>query len=211
MPWVGMRVKMADGYKDQGDGTIVRVPEHGVCSIEWDTGLAEVMCMCMSVPPEGGKGKKGDSIVVRGARMRCRPHSRLQKPEFSRVIEQACVFAGRHGLYQLVTGTGCSHVRMPPLSRMRSNAPLNTLPQRKTCTSNTQSTCRKEMKVPTIMHLPVSPKAGKGAQTERLSGTMQIKTTISREWPSGMQFKVLSTFYTRTSFQRVFPETLGRL
>lgn len=42
-PSVGMRVCMADGYKDQGHGAIIGVPEHGVCSVAWDSGLTEVL------------------------------------------------------------------------------------------------------------------------------------------------------------------------
>jgi hypothetical protein len=164
-----------------------------------------------------GRKAKGKGIVVRGARLRCRPHSAAGR--IAQVTKARILTCSRAGVcfcraarpLPASHGYGFSHVGMNPLSRMRSNAPLNTLPQRKMCTSNTQSTCRKKMKVPTTLHLPVSPQAAKGARTGRLSGTMVIKPSISREWPSGMQCKVSSTFCTRTNFLRVFLETLGRL
>ena len=42
MPRVGMRVRMAAGYQEQGTGTVVNVPGTGVCSVSWDSGVTEV-------------------------------------------------------------------------------------------------------------------------------------------------------------------------
>ena len=42
MPKIGMRVQMAKGYTEQGVGTVVNIPDAGVCSVKWDSGLTEV-------------------------------------------------------------------------------------------------------------------------------------------------------------------------
>jgi hypothetical protein len=38
----GLRVKMSSGYKTKGLGTVVDMPDSGVCSVRWDSGLTEV-------------------------------------------------------------------------------------------------------------------------------------------------------------------------
>ena len=43
LPRIGMRVRMAAGYKEQGTGTVVNIPDGGVCSVNWDSGLTEVL------------------------------------------------------------------------------------------------------------------------------------------------------------------------
>ena len=105
---LGMRVRMADGYKARGDGTVVDEPELGVCSVSWDSGLNEVSAgwiSCCDIRAkryclaENVLAKRGDALPP-GASAAWLPTSSFTLAR----CEQACVFAGKHGLYQLVSG-----------------------------------------------------------------------------------------------------------
>jgi|LauGreDrversion2_3_1035106.scaffolds.fasta_scaffold55997_1 hypothetical protein len=108
MPQIGMRVQMAKGYTEQGVGTVVSIPGEGVCSVKWDSGLTEVRCCSAPDRPLRPMGDTEKWACLHACVLRAHASAAVHRDDGARAHcdqLQACIFTGKHGLYQLLPGT----------------------------------------------------------------------------------------------------------